>query len=335
MRVVAAVLLVGVLGGCTSVKMVQRDGCWVRRTEKRVLGTAVEEVGPCARPATAFVENDPLTRMVQECISRADYRWQMRALAAWDRREAWPEQLTESSVLQQCMNDAAQGILGEAATLKEKNAALEQRLAHLSEEHQALARRSDEERKELVQRTDEERKERARRADEERKELVALQWKLGEHLGEAAKKVQPVAPATPSIATATATSEGRSRTEHAAPAQPALAILTPSGATAPTPAMCVAPSDGAPARAEAPRKKASPTRQARTPPRPADAAKAPVAATDLPACDPTKTPGQTDAKVATPMGPQVAGTSQVKPEEAKAAEAPKPSVPAGAAAQAR
>jgi hypothetical protein len=302
---VAAVAVIGVLGGCTSVKMVQRDGCWVRRTEKRVLGTVSEEVGPCARPTTAFVENDPLTRMVQECISRADYRWQARALAAWDRREPWPQQLSESSVLQQCMDDAARGVLGEAATLKEKNAALEERLAFLTREHEALKQKSEEERKELVRRSDEERKELFRRGDLERKELLALQSKLGEHLGAAAKKVQPLPAPNPAIATATATSEGRSRTEQG-PAQPAGAItatatMVPPGGTAPV--ACVVPPDASTARADA-KKKVSPSRQARIPRR--ETPKPAAAAANLPACDPTKTPAD------------VKGTAaDVKPAEAK------------------
>jgi hypothetical protein len=283
MRILAAVLVTAVLAGCTSVKMVQRDGCWVRRTEKRGLGTVVEEIGPCARPAPAYVENEPLTRMVQECVARADYRWQMRALAAWDRHEPWPAQLSDSSVLQQCMADAAKSILGEAAVLKEKNAALEQRLAALAKEHDALklssdeerkelVRRSDAERKELVQRSDAERKEMMKRSDQERKQLVTLQAKLGEHLGAAAKRVDKVPAPAPAIATATATSEGRSRTDGArdAQAQPAtLAVVTTPGA----PAACVVP----------PNASAAPSRQARTP-------RKTSVTTDLPACDPSKTP---------------------------------------------
>jgi hypothetical protein len=206
----------------------------------------------------------------------------MRALAAWDRHEPWPAQLSDSSVLQQCMTDAAKSILGEAAVLKEKNAALEQRLAALAKEHEALKRSSDEERKELVQRSDAERKEMMKRSDQERKQLVTLQAKLGEHLGAAAKRVDKV-PA-PAIATATATSEGRSRTDapRDAQAQPAtLAVVTTPGAA---PAACVVP----------PSTSATPSRQARTP------RKAAVT-TELPACDPSKTP------VAAPAGSSAKG----------------------------
>ena len=48
LRLVGVALLGLAVGGCTSVKMVQREGCWVRRTEKP-FGRVVEEVGPCAR----------------------------------------------------------------------------------------------------------------------------------------------------------------------------------------------------------------------------------------------------------------------------------------------
>jgi hypothetical protein len=285
MRILAAVVATAVLAGCTSVKMVQRDGCWVRRTEKRGLGTVTEEIGPCARPAPAYVENEPLIRIVQECVSRADYRWQMRALAAWDRHEPWPAQLSESSVLQQCMSDAAKNILGEAAVLKEKNAALEQRLAALAKEHEALKRTSDEERKELVQRSDAERKEMMKRSDQERKQLVTLQAKLGEHLGAAAKRIDRV-PA-PAVATATATSEGRSRTDaRDAQAQPAsLAVVT---TPASAPAACVVP----------PSASATPSRQARKAPK--------TAAADLPACDPSKTPAASAGSSAKGVEPPAA-----------------------------
>lgn len=307
MRTVGAVLLIAVLGGCTSVKMVQRDGCWIRRTEKRGLGTVTEEVGPCARPNTAFVENDSLTRMVQECIARADYRWQMRALAAWDRREPWPEQLSETSVLQQCMNDSARGVLGEAGVLKEKNAALERRLAEATKAQQQLEQRSDEDRKELARRIDEERKDLIRRSDEERNALLALQGKLGDHLGEAAKKVQPVPAPAPAVATATATSEGRSRSEQASDSQgqPAtLAFLAAPGTS--VPAACVVEPQSTTMTADAPRKASKPIRQARASRRATEPRKAPAATSNLPACDPAKTPGQANA-------------SGVKPGEAGAA----------------
>ncbi|HET7752994.1 MAG TPA: hypothetical protein VFK85_03710 [Anaeromyxobacteraceae bacterium] len=329
MRMVGAVLLIAVLGGCTSVKMVQRDGCWIRRTEKRGLGTVTEEVGPCARPNTAFVENDSLTRMVQECIARADYRWQMRALAAWDRREPWPEQLSETSVLQQCMNDSARGVLGEAGALKEKNAALEQRLAEATKAQQQLEQRSDEDRKELARRIDEERKDLIRRSDEERNALLALQGKLGDHLGEAAKKVQPVPAPAPAVATATATSEGRSRSEQASDSQgqPAtLAFLAAPGTS--VPAACVVEPQSTTTTADAPRKASKPIRQARAPRRATETRKAPAATSNLPACDPAKTPGQANASGVKP-GEAGAATSFTPEHAVEATPVPAGQTPAG------
>ena len=90
MRIARVEVLAGVvLGGCTSVKMVQRDGCWVRQT-KRTFGGTKEDLGPCARAQPRWVD-DRLTRLVQECIAQSDYRWQVRAIEAWNRREPMPK----------------------------------------------------------------------------------------------------------------------------------------------------------------------------------------------------------------------------------------------------
>ncbi|HEX7622188.1 MAG TPA: hypothetical protein VF400_01355, partial [Anaeromyxobacteraceae bacterium] len=93
MRGFGAVLLAMTATGCTTVKLAQRDGCWVRKTERFLVGSK-EEVGPCAPPAPNW-SDDRLTRLVQECASRADYRWQGRALEAWNRREPMPERPSE------------------------------------------------------------------------------------------------------------------------------------------------------------------------------------------------------------------------------------------------
>src|SRR5690606_37913761 len=73
-----AVPLVLMGTGCTSVRMVQREGCWIKQTERWIVGTK-EEMGPCARPAQALSQ-DPVIRAVQECVAQADYRWQARAM---------------------------------------------------------------------------------------------------------------------------------------------------------------------------------------------------------------------------------------------------------------
>src|SRR5512141_1464944 len=120
MRALGVILLAGVLGGCTTVKLTQRDGCWVRETHRTLRGTQ-EDVGPCVRPQPRWSE-DRLTRLVQECVAQADYRWQVRALAAWNRREAMPAQDTQETVIKTCMNESAAGVVTRNETLQERPA---------------------------------------------------------------------------------------------------------------------------------------------------------------------------------------------------------------------
>jgi hypothetical protein len=238
-----AVVLVVAVGGCTSVKMVQRDGCWVRRTER--LGTVKEDLGPCAAPTIPWVD-DRLTRLVQECVARADQRWHSRALAAWSRGEKLPESGSEEAVLKECMAEPARAIMAENATLKE-------RVADVTGERDTLKKRADDEharaeaeREKLGEReratlerlTDRERATLARVAEREHETLEKVTQhdrasldRLADHLGEAAKKTQP-----PAVATATATSEGRAETEHssttsaAEPSQLVVAAVPACGA---------------------------------------------------------------------------------------------------------
>jgi hypothetical protein len=177
------VVVLAALAGCTSVKLAQRDGCWVRRTEK--LGTVKEELGPCTRPESPWAQ-DRLTRLVQECVAGADYRWRSRALVAWSRGERLPDRDPEASVLQECMSESAR------ATVTD-NEKLSQRLAEVSGDREALRAREEADRSRQGQTLD----------------------KLADYLGEAAKKT-----AAPATATATASSEGRLRSEgsSAAPA---------------------------------------------------------------------------------------------------------------------
>jgi hypothetical protein len=202
-KALGAVLLVVAELGCTSVKMVQREGCWVRREEK-AFGRVREEVGPCARPTSPWVE-DRLTRLVQECIAREDYRWQTRAVAAWTRREAWPAQDPEASVLQACMNQAAHAAVTDVEALNERLATAKDRLGEVSSDREKLRARLDDDRAHLAATTD----------------------KLAEYLGEAAKK--PLPPAT---ATATASSDGRAHTESLTPETAPVAITNAPSATA-------------------------------------------------------------------------------------------------------
>lgn len=202
MRVLGVAALAAlVLGGCTSVKMVQRDGCWVRETKKTFHGTK-EDLGPCSRAQPQWVE-DRLTRLVQECIAQADYRWQVRALEAWNRREPLPAQDSQQTVIETCMNEAAGGAVTQNETLRT-------RLAELTTDREAL-------------RTDA-----ARNEDH----LRTTNGKLAEFLGEAAKRPPPVATATASATSdGTATNESgvQSETGSASQTLPAAAHDSPLG----------------------------------------------------------------------------------------------------------
>lgn len=172
---------------CTSVKMVQREGCWVKRTETSPFGGSREELGFCSRPAPAWAE-DRLSRLVQECMSQADYRWENRALAAWTRGEPIPPQESDEQIAKICMGHASQALGIEA-----ENGALKSRLAELSHDRDSLKSATEKDRDFLEQTSD----------------------KMVTALGEAAKKPAPTA-------TATATSTGTARTESdLRPGQPA------------------------------------------------------------------------------------------------------------------
>jgi len=135
---VGVALLVGA-GGCTSVKMVQRDGCWVRRTEKP-FGRVHEEVGPCARAQPKWAE-DRLLRLVQECVADADWRWHSRALETWSRGLPYATpQPRQEELLKACMEEARAGMAMEidAAALRAKLGDLSGRISELSGERDAL-----------------------------------------------------------------------------------------------------------------------------------------------------------------------------------------------------
>src|SRR5574340_365594 len=136
-RVAGLVLAVGVAGGgCTTVRVAQKDGCWVRRTERWLQG-ATEEVGPCAPPEPQWSE-DRLTRLIQECVVRADYRWQARALDAWNQGRALPERASEETVVQQCLGEPTRAVLAENEALRGRAEASEKRLAELRGDRDAL-----------------------------------------------------------------------------------------------------------------------------------------------------------------------------------------------------
>ena len=196
-------VVAGALCACTSVKMVEREGCWVKHTE-RTLGGTSEELGFCTKPAPQWSE-DRLARLVQECIAQADYRWQNRALAAWSRNEPIPPLESDESIAKTCMGQASA-----ALGLETENGALKSRLADLSQDRDALKAITDKDRDYLQQSSD----------------------KMVTALGEAAKKPAP-------NATATATSTGTAKTESdlRSAQQPGKAaapvIVAPGNAAAP------------------------------------------------------------------------------------------------------
>jgi len=247
-RVASVVLLAGVAvgSGCTNVRMVQRDGCWVRQTEDKPFGGVREELGPCMSPEIPWVTGDRLTRLMQECAVRADRRWNSRALAAWSRGEPIPDRADRDDVLRECLDESARAVVGESEAVRQENEALRRQLAALGTERDALRARDD----------------------EERKELFATSNRLVDHLGEAAKKAQQ-----PGAATATARSEQSSSTTQAPP-QAATVAVVQAPAVTPVIATCATQTPSSAGRAA--------TRQARPP---AESRRAP-AAKDRPNCVP-------------------------------------------------
>jgi chemotaxis protein histidine kinase CheA len=308
MRAFAAFLLVAALGGCTSVKVLQRDGCWIRRTEK-VFGQVREDVGPCARTASPW-SDDRLTRLVQECVAREDYRWQMRALAAWNRGDPLPAE-RNANVLATCTSEAARAGFAENDALKNQLDAANERISFAKERLADVASDRDALRK---------------RSDAERDHMYESHERLAQALGEAAKK-----PAAPAVATATASSDGRARLDTEEKTK-----RTEGGPreTAPVAFVNAAPwmAPSQPAAACAP---SEPAKRSRAAKKPVVAAKAPECAPPPAAAQPGSAPS-----IAAPAQPVVeAGNAAVAPvagpvvnaAEEKPAFVPAPAAPTGAA----
>src|SRR5438067_2567142 len=207
---------------CTSVKMVQREGCWVKQTE-RTLGGTTEELGFCSKQRPEWAE-DRLARLVQECMAQADYRWENRALAAWTRNEPIPPTESDEQISKICMSQAAS-----ALGLEVQNDALKSRLADVSQDREKLRDVSDKDREFLEQSSD----------------------KMVTALGEAAKKPAPSAVATAtSTGTAKTESDQRSAAQPAMPAPPTTVVL----ATPPATVVNAQPASPKPAAAPCPAK---------------------------------------------------------------------------------
>ncbi|MHB8873121.1 MAG: hypothetical protein ACYC8T_05485 [Myxococcaceae bacterium] len=134
MNVRVLLVLTGTLAGCTSVRLVQRDDCWIRQTE-RWPGRITEEIGPCGRAMTGWTD-DRLSRLTQECVAQADFRWRNRAIAAWNRGEPIPPEESEERLVEACLKNAS----GLAVT---ENEALRVRLDDLNADRERLRQTND------------------------------------------------------------------------------------------------------------------------------------------------------------------------------------------------
>ncbi|WP_238539924.1 hypothetical protein [Corallococcus macrosporus] len=200
MRLVAAVSLAMVASACTSVRMEQRDGCWVKQT-RAFPSTLKEEVGPCARPVPVWSE-DRLTRLVQECVMHTDYRWQSTAMVAWNRGDPLPVRESEEQVLSACMARAEN-------ILNTEKGALEQRLSEVAQERDTLKASIEKERHQHQATMSEQLTRHDASMERARDQMHQSNNLLAEALGEAAKKPAPSAVAT---ATSTSSSEGLANT---------------------------------------------------------------------------------------------------------------------------
>jgi hypothetical protein len=201
MRALTRTVLVSVglsLIACSSTRVVQRDGCWVKRTEG-AFGSS-EQIGFCSRQPQALVENDRLTRLVQECLAQADHHWENNALQAWNHDKPIPAQLDDAQVVQACMTQV-QAALG----LEAENRALKARLAELGQDRDALKTTAESDRQFMQQNSD----------------------KMVTALGEAAKKPAPAATATASVKSET---ELKSQTPQAAPPTTVVGVAPPAAA---------------------------------------------------------------------------------------------------------
>jgi hypothetical protein len=203
----AAAAMVAVIGiaGCTSVRMVERDGCWLKQTEKWP-SRVNEELAFCKKAASAPAQ-DPLARLVQECVAQADYRWENRAIDAWNRGDPIPPRDSDDKIAASCMTEAAAALGPEA-----ERAALKARLSDLDRDRDVLRNTAESDREFFRQSND----------------------KMAAALGEAAKKPAPAAVATAtSTGTATTESELKSQHEQGAPPLPPTTVV---GFNAPAPA---------------------------------------------------------------------------------------------------
>jgi hypothetical protein len=286
MRVLVLVLLAAFAAGCTSVRMVQRDGCWIKQTEKRPFKRVREEIGPCVRAQPKWVD-DQLTRLVQECVAQADWRWQVRALDMWARGKAYPAQPAQEETLRTCMQEARVGLVSE-------NDELKRRLSDVAADRDRAVAARDKERTVADQ-------ERTRFQDSLDRNLGRMHDthdRLAGFLGEAASK-----PAAPAVATATATSasDGKATNESGATLASESRSGSGSGASGAPPTVTAAAPGASPAAA---RPASSPRGAKLARARPPAAAQAPpAAACDAPIARAAQAPCQVPAEGPKAEGP--------------------------------
>lgn len=200
------------LFGCSTVELAQRNGCWVRHS-KSFLNNQKEEIGVCSRTPPQWSQ-DRVTRLAQECMVEADYRWQNLALDAWNRGQPLPPERPEHEVMQQCMNDAATSLVAE-------NQRLEKQLAELTKQRDGAVAQ----------------------AAQDHQDLRQSQTQMTEALGEAAKRPTPNA-----YALATSSGTADTKTDAQPPATPVVVPTTvvPLQVNPPGVASAAVPANGAP-----------------------------------------------------------------------------------------
>jgi hypothetical protein len=276
MRLVGLAVMAALLSACTTVRMVQRDGCWIKQTEKKPFKRVREEIGPCVRAQPKWV-NDQLTRLVQECVAQADWRWQVRALDAWSRGRAYPAQPAQEETLRTCMQEARVGLVSE-------NDELKRRLSDVAADRDRAVADRDKERTVA----DRERTRLEESLDRSLGRMHDTHDTLAGYLGEAASK-----PAAPAVATAsaTSTSDGKATNESGATLASDSRSSGSGASGAPPTVTAAAPGPPAARGAAAPPRAA---RLARARPPPAAPAQPPAA------CDPPLAKASAGAPCAIP-----------------------------------
>lgn len=200
MRLLVALLAIGALAGCTTVRVRREGNCWVQ-SKSRFLGSSSEVVGPCTRAEPDW-SSDRYTRLVQECIAQEDHRWMTRALSHWQRGEPLPARESEEAIARQCFESAVAIAARENDELRSRLDEMRSAIAEEKERQQSLAAQ--------IERTFD--------------QIRAANSRLADHLGAAARKAS--APAT---ATATASADGRATTHHRSALDAASATTDRSG----------------------------------------------------------------------------------------------------------